>query len=120
MKELSLTPSQWNVKRSYSQVAKKLGIDEETARIRIQSLRESGFLLGWRLIPNAHLIGRESSILVLELEDIEAKDRAISQIGRIDGVVLIQSFYGKTLQVTVFSESEEELRKQMNAISSIG
>ncbi len=92
MKELSLTPSQWNVKRSYSQVAKKLGIDEETARIRIQSLRESGFLLGWRLIPTAHLIGRESSILVLELEDIEAKDRAISQIGRIDGVVLIQSF----------------------------
>lgn len=43
MKELSLTPSHWNLKRSYSQVAKKLGIDEETARNRIQSLRESGF-----------------------------------------------------------------------------
>lgn len=77
-------------------------------------------MLGWRLIPNAHLIDRESSILALELEHVEAKDRAISQIGRIDGVVLIQSFYGKTLQVTVFSESEEELRKQMNAISSVG
>jgi hypothetical protein len=30
MRELSITPSHWNVKRSYSEVAKKLGVDEET------------------------------------------------------------------------------------------
>jgi DNA-binding Lrp family transcriptional regulator len=119
MKELSITPSHWNVKRSYSEVAKKLGIDEETVRIRIQSLKKSGFLLGWRLILNAKLIGKESSIIALELDDIEKKDRAIAQISRMDGVVLIQSFYGKTLQVTVFSESEEELGRQMKKITSI-
>ena len=56
MKELSITPSHWNVKRSYAEVAKKIGIDEETVRIRIQSLKQSGFLLGWRLILNANLI----------------------------------------------------------------
>jgi DNA-binding Lrp family transcriptional regulator len=119
MKELSVTPSHWNVKRSYSEVAKKLGVDEETVRIRIQRLRNSGFLLGWRLILNANLIGRESSILALELDDIERKDAAIAQISRMDGVILIQSFYGKTLQVTVFSESEEELEGQMKSITSI-
>jgi len=119
MKELSITPSHWNVKRSYSEVAKKLGVDEETVRIRVQSLRNSGFLLGWRLILNANLIGRESSILALELDDIERKDRAIAQISRMDGVILIQSFYGKTLQVTVFSEGEEELERQMKTITSI-
>jgi hypothetical protein len=30
MKELSITPSHWNVKRSYSEVAKKLGVDART------------------------------------------------------------------------------------------
>ena len=119
MKELSITPSHWNVKRSYSEVAKKLGVDEETVRIRVQSLRNSGFLLGWRLILNANLLGRESSILALELEDVEKKDRAIAQIGGMDGVVLIQSFYGKTLQVTVFSENEAELKRQIRNIASI-
>ena len=86
MKELSITPSHWNVKRSYSEVAKKLGVDEETVRIRIQSLKQSGFLLGWRLILNANLIGRESSIIALELDDIEKKDEAIAQLTRMDGV----------------------------------
>jgi DNA-binding Lrp family transcriptional regulator len=58
MKELSITPSHWNVKRSYSEVAKKLGVDEETVRSRVQSLRNTGFLLGWRLILSAKLLGR--------------------------------------------------------------
>jgi DNA-binding Lrp family transcriptional regulator len=119
MKELSITPSHWNVKRSYSEVAKKLGVDEETVRIRMQSLRQSGFLLGWRLIVNANLIGRESSILALELDDIEKKDEAIAQLTRMDGVVLIQSFYGKSLQVTVFSESQKELQQKIKIITSV-
>lgn len=118
MRELSITPSHWNVKRSYS-VAKKLGVDEETVRSRVKSLRNTGFLLGWRLILNAKLRGRESSILALELHDIKKKEKAIAQISRMTGVVLIQSFYGKTLQVTVFSESEEELGRQMKKITSI-
>src|SRR5437667_4309448 len=90
IKELSITPSHWNVKRSYSGVAKKIGIDEETVRIRIQSLKQSGFLLGWRLILNANLINRESHILVIELLDVEKKDRTIAPISSMEGVVLIQ------------------------------
>lgn len=119
MKELSITPSHWNVKRSYAEVAKKIGIDEETVRIRTQSLKQSGFLLGWRLMLNANLIDRESHILALELFDVEKKDTTIAQISQMDGVVLIQSFYGKILQVTIFSENEEGHRRQMKEISSI-
>ena len=119
IKELSITPSHWNVKRSYAEVAKKIGIDEETVRIRIQSPKQSGFLLGWRLILNANLLGRESHILVLELLDVEKKDRTIAQISQMDGVVLIQSFYKKILHVTVFSKNEEGLGKQMKKITSI-
>jgi DNA-binding Lrp family transcriptional regulator len=119
MKEISITPSHWNVKRSYADVAKKIGIDEETVRIRIQSLKQSGFLLGWRLILNANLLGRESHILALELLDVEKKVRTIAQISQMDGVILIQSFYGKILQVTVFSKNEEGFERQMKEITSI-
>ena len=65
----------WNVKTSYSEIAKKIGIDEETARIRIQSLKQSGFLLGWRLILNANLIDRESNIISLYLNYLMSKRR---------------------------------------------
>jgi hypothetical protein len=37
----------------------------------------------------------------------------------MDGVIVIQSFYGKILQVTVFSKNEEELGKQIKMITSI-
>src|SRR5215475_475128 len=116
MKELTITPSHWNVKRSYSEVAKKLGVDEETVRIRIRSLRQSGFLLGWRLILNAHLLGRESHILALEFEDVENKNRAVEQFRRLDGVVLIQTLHGNTLQVTAFIEIEG-LGRQLKTLS---
>src|SRR5919197_2261295 len=119
MKELSITPSHWNIKRSYAEVAKKIGIDEETVRIRIQTLKQSGFLLGWRLILNANLLGRESHILAVELLDVEKKDRTIAQISQMDGVVLIQSFYGKILQVTIFSKNEEGFGMQMKKITLI-
>jgi hypothetical protein len=58
--------------------------------------------------------------LMLELDDdIEKKDEAIAQLTRMDGVVLIQSFYGKSLQVTIFSGTEKELQQKLKIITSI-
>lgn len=118
MREMSTSPSHWNVRRSYSDVAKKLGIDEETVRNRIRSLKESGFLLGWRLIINARVFGKMSSIVVLELKS-EKHNVAIGEVSKIDGIVLIQSFYGKSLQLVVFSDNERQLREQIKAITSV-
>jgi DNA-binding Lrp family transcriptional regulator len=102
MREMATSPSQWNVRRSYTDVARKLGVDEETVRNRLRMMKEMGLLLGWRLIVNARLLGMESSNFVLEFQEPEAKEASIPHIRELDGVVLIQNFFGKALQVTIF------------------
>ena len=104
---MATSPSQWSVRRSFTDVAKKLGVDEETVRNRLRMMREMGLLQGWRLIVNARLLGMESSNLVLEFQDSESKESAAPHIRRADGVVLIQNFFGKTMQVTAFHEDGE-------------
>jgi len=108
MREISSSPSQWNARRSYTEVARKLGVDEETVRNRLKMMREMGLLVGWRLIVNARLLGMEASNIVLEFDDPESKEMAAAQIRGADGVVLIQSFFGRALQVTFLHASEDD------------
>lgn len=108
MREMAASPSHWNVNRSYADVARKLGVDEDTVRNRLKMMREMGLLRGWRLIPNARLLGMESSNVVLDFSDQESKEAALPRIRDAQGTVLTQDFYGKTLQVTVFHAEAEE------------
>jgi DNA-binding Lrp family transcriptional regulator len=113
MRELWGSPGQWNVKKSYAEVARELGVDEETVRNRIKHLRESGFLLGWRVFPNPALLGRRSTFLFLELNDPGSKDKTISQLRGMDGVVTIASLYGKGLLLTVFDDEDRDSSRRI-------
>ena len=120
MKELWGSPSVWNVKKTYVEVARKLGVDEETVRNRIRYLRESGFLLGWRLVPNPALLGRTNSFLFVELEDEDSKEEIISKISGMDGVVVIASVYGASLLVTLFDDAEGSHAKKIRDLGIRG
>jgi DNA-binding Lrp family transcriptional regulator len=113
MKELWGSPGQWNAKKSYAAVARKLGVDEETVRNRIKRLRESGFLLGWRLFPNPTLLGCKSAFLLLELADPGFKEKAISKLLGMDGVVNVVSLYGKGLLITIFDDEHGRFSRQI-------
>ena len=59
----------------------------------------------------------------MEFQDTESKEAAIPRIRELDGVVLVQDFYGKTLQVAVFHEkygSDLERRDSEILASSAG
>jgi DNA-binding Lrp family transcriptional regulator len=116
MRELWGSPIQWNTKKSYLEVAKKLGVDEETVRNRVKRLRETGFLLGWRLVPNPMLLGRASSSTFLSFNDSESREHAISQLTRMDGVINIASIYDKSLTVTIFDDEQQNASKQVTMI----
>jgi DNA-binding Lrp family transcriptional regulator len=116
MKELWGSPGQWRVKRSYAAVARKLGVDEETVRNRVKHLRESGFLVGWRLFPNPSLLDSRSRFVFLELEDASAKEKAISKVRRMDGVVIVVNLHGKELLITLFDNDKKKLSKQITKL----
>ena len=98
------SPGLWTVRRTYVESARKLGVDQETVRNRINYLRESGILVGWRLLPNPILLGRRIAFVSLELNDDQMKEETISRLKQMDGVVLITNFYGRNLMVSLYDD----------------
>jgi DNA-binding Lrp family transcriptional regulator len=119
IKELDSPSSpQWNVRESYANISRKLGVDEETVRLRMKRLKERGFLPAWRLMVNPLLLDQEAVSFELEVDVEERKARAVSQIKLVDGVTKIIDFRGKGLLVSLCSE-EESLSRKIQLIESI-
>src|SRR5437773_7806759 len=111
MRELWGSPDVWNTKKSYTEIASKLGVDEETVRNRIKHLRESGFLLGYRVVPNPALLGRAFASLRIEFKDRDSKQAAIPRLAQIAGVINIGSTYDKSVLVTLFADENQDFLK---------
>ena len=118
MRELWGSPGRWNVRRSYADVARKLGVDEETVRNRLKRLRGSGLLVGWRLVPNPSLFGRSSIMQHLSFDSPASKEAAISQLARMDGVIVVASLYGSDLLLTIFDDPQRASSKRLAAVGA--
>ncbi len=111
MRELWGSPDVWNVKKSYVDIAAKIGVDEETVRNRVKHLRDTGFLLGYRLVPNPVLLGRTFANISIEFDDAESKKAAIPRLTRIEGVINIGSTYDRSVFVTLLANQDLDLYK---------
>jgi len=120
MRELWGSPDIWNTKKSYVEIAAKLGVDEETVRNRVKRLRDSGFLLGYRLVPNPSLLGRTFASLRIEFKDRESKDASIPLLSKVEGVMNIGSTYDKSVLVTLFADEEQDFSKLLIALGVEG
>jgi DNA-binding Lrp family transcriptional regulator len=49
-------PMQSDIRKSFRAIADKLGVDEDTVRNRFGRMQDSGFVLGWDLVPNANVL----------------------------------------------------------------
>jgi DNA-binding Lrp family transcriptional regulator len=111
---------QWNVRHSYSAIAHKLGVDEETIRRRVRSLWRQGYIRGSELVINPYLLGREPVRVLLNVGNPQlSKKNVISQIKLIDGVLLIIDTLGEGLQVILFCENEETIARRTELVAAI-
>jgi DNA-binding Lrp family transcriptional regulator len=120
-RELSGSGSyQWDVRQSYSSIARRLKVDEETVRRRILRAEKRGLLGESELILNPYLIGREPVEMVLKVAGSNNdKLRAIQQIKLVDGVLFLIDLQGEGLQVLLYCESEQAISRRTALISSI-
>jgi DNA-binding Lrp family transcriptional regulator len=120
IKELGSPSSpQWNVRETYSSIARRVGVDEETVRRRLKRAEELGSLPGWRMTVNPRLIGCEAASLDLDVEDESKKDTAIAAIKRVDEVIKILDFRGRGIQITLYYPNANALKRKTELLGSI-
>ena len=120
IRELSGPSSmQWNVKPSYADIAKRIGIDEETVRKRIKQMEETGVIAGWRVIIHPNVIGCAEVFVDLSVCDVNRKKDVIEQLRLLDGMIFILNFEGESLFLMLYSEARQELQRKLQLISAI-
>lgn len=110
---------QWDVRISYSRLSNRLGVDAETIRARLRRMVEVGFLVGWQLVLNPSLLEREAAVIELRLGETPNKNAIITQLGLVEGVTLIEDFYGHELAVHLLFRGAETLDRQVDLIGRI-
>ncbi len=109
----------WNVRISYADLSRSLGVDEETVRVRVKRAREHGAFPTWRLMVNPQLLDCSVVTLEVDVDDEERKTQAVSQVRLVDGVTKIHDYRGRGLQVTLYSREGESLARKIQLIESI-
>ncbi len=111
--------AQWNVRKPYAELAKHLGVSQETVRLRVKRAREQGYLPAWRIRFNPRLIGYRPAGADLTVARGIAKATAISQLRLVPGVVLIVDFRDEGMLVVFWYEDDEGLDRTCGRIGSI-
>ena len=112
-------PFSTHVRASLRQVARDLGVDDVTVRNRFKRFQERGFLSGWRLLPNPNLFGCGYSVLLVDIPPKSSKDDLVERLSSVPGVVVILEYYGDSLGVNLFHDSEQSLARTIESISRI-
>lgn len=110
---------QWNVRTSFADLARRLGVDEETVRLRVKRARERGYMPPWRIRVNPHLLGHRPAGIDLEVGSAIPKSRAVAQLRLVEGVVLIVDYRGSGLMVLLWYPTEEALDRSRRLVESI-
>ncbi len=107
------------MRESYSNISRRLGVDEETIRTRVNRAKEHGFLPAWLMMLNPLLINCREAHLDLEVREEERKEEAISKIKKLEGLYYIDDFRGKEIMVGIYYKDNESLARKIEVIESI-
>lgn len=113
------SPLDANIRKSLSSIARRLEVDENTVKNRIQRLRRSGFLKGWWVGINPNLVGQKMAQIWFDLRNSSAKQEVIKKVSLIPGVAVIKDLFGPSLCIVFYYEGEQTLKKTTELISSI-
>jgi DNA-binding Lrp family transcriptional regulator len=111
----------WNVRESFTAVARRLGVDEETVRLRVARLRDHGVIPSWRIAINPRLLGYEETGLDLEIEDESVKPEVLARLRSLPGITQIADFQGSGMLAILWRDRHDVLpwfRKRVDPIGA--
>ncbi len=75
-------------------IAKKLGADGNTVKLRLSKMKRSGFVRYFQIYPNFRLLGVNDVAYLFQVGDVLDKSEIIEKCSLVDGVTEIHNFIG--------------------------
>lgn len=93
-------------------IAKKVGADGNTVKLRLKKMRKSEFISYFQVYPNFRLLGINGAAYLFDVGDIVEKNEVIEKISLVDGITEIHNFIGPQICVDfTYLEERDEIRK---------
>lgn len=112
-------PARASIKRTRSEIARHMNVDENTIRSRMKKLEQSGFLKAWWMAVNPTLVGEELYQIWLDVNQPSSKEDAIKKISLLHGVVVIKNLIGNSLSVMFYCDGEGAFKKNTALMTAI-
>lgn len=93
---------QYDVRVSYSDIGRTLGVDEETVRSRVKRLQEEGILTGWNIAVNPAVLGRTMVRFDVPAVDLAAREKVRAGLAALDGAMWLFEYHSGTNAVVLF------------------
>jgi DNA-binding Lrp family transcriptional regulator len=93
-------------------IAKKVGADGNTVKLRLGKMKKSGFIRYFQIYPNFRLLGMQGAAYLFQARDVLEKNEVIGRCSLVDGVTEIHNFIGPSFCIDfTFSDSHDETRR---------
>jgi DNA-binding Lrp family transcriptional regulator len=118
IEEPSLT-LQPDIRRSFDAIAKKLGVAEDTVRKRVNRFGKDGIIRGWRVGLNPNVFGYQTSYLFFELGSPAEKERVLSKLREVSGVLWVNDYMGGFAGVLLAYKDEADMERKLRPFPEI-
>jgi len=93
-------------------IAKKVGADGATVKLRLDKMKQGGFIHYFQIYPNFRLLGLTGAAYEFDLPDVLEKSAVIEKCALVDGVLEIHNFIGPTICIDfAYADGHEEARQ---------
>ena len=109
----------WDPRISTREIAIRVGIAPSTVWERLRTWEEAGFLLGYGVLPNPHLLGTRFVSHNVRLVDSAARDAFVAAAERLEGVVGFFHHVNAWVSVIAFDPSAEASRRRSDLLARL-
>ena len=93
-------------------IAKKVGADGNTVKVRLDKMKKSGFIRYFQIYPNFRLLGVHGAAYLFDVRDVLENSEVIGKCSLVDGVTEIHNFIGSNFCIDfTYADSNDEGRR---------
>jgi DNA-binding Lrp family transcriptional regulator len=108
-----------DIKRLYGRMAKKLALDEDTVRKRVERLESTGVIRGWQLVVSPDALALKTYTLRIAIDPRMRRDEAVRKIRLVNGTFSIGRDTDNTFSMGLVCENEQVFRKRVELICEL-